>query len=222
MVARELTLLPRHWEWLGAQPGGASVAVRKLVEEARHTHQDQDRLREARESAYRFIFAVAGDFPGFEEATRALFAANEAEFNRIVGFWPADVRRHAKRLADTAFDLNRIAQSQNGIVIVSLRAATPGGAQSFGINTGRTSRKTKRLIHATCAWVRVLLDDNTRDNCQQRQTGDYPRQTKAEICPSVRVRIDEQKPRRAEHKCRFQSDEGEFGSVSGRVSFCVA
>src|ERR1700690_3457045 len=35
VVAREVKLLPRHWDWLASQPGGASVALRKLVEEAR-------------------------------------------------------------------------------------------------------------------------------------------------------------------------------------------
>src|SRR5277367_707131 len=74
VVAREVTLLPRHWDWLAAQPGGASVALRKLVEEARRSHEASDRLRQAQEAAYRFLSAMAGNEPGFEEATRALFA----------------------------------------------------------------------------------------------------------------------------------------------------
>src|SRR5205809_1075295 len=32
VVAREVTLLPRDWDWLAGQPGGASVALRKRVE----------------------------------------------------------------------------------------------------------------------------------------------------------------------------------------------
>ena len=28
VVSREITLLPRHWDWLNSQPGGASVALR--------------------------------------------------------------------------------------------------------------------------------------------------------------------------------------------------
>src|SRR5690348_15737924 len=76
VVAREVTLLPRHWEWLSAQPGGASVALRKLVEEARHANGGKDRVRRAREIAYRFMSAVAGNLPNFEEATRALFAGD--------------------------------------------------------------------------------------------------------------------------------------------------
>jgi len=99
VVAREVTLLPRHWEWLAGQPGGASVALRKLVEEARKTHQGRDRRRLALESAYRFISSMAGNEPGFEEATRALFAGNERGFAELVAVWPEDVRDQAKRLA---------------------------------------------------------------------------------------------------------------------------
>ena len=104
VVAREVTLLPRHWDWLATQPGGASVALRKLVEAARKTNQDKDRRRLALESAYRFISAMAGNEPGFEEATRALFAGNERRFAELVEAWPADVRNHAKKLAECAFE----------------------------------------------------------------------------------------------------------------------
>jgi hypothetical protein len=99
VVAREVTLLPRHWEWLAIQPGGASVALRKLVEQARRTNQDKDRLRLAREAAYRFMSAMAGNEPGFEEAARALFAGNGEAFAENVERWPADVRKQAMRLA---------------------------------------------------------------------------------------------------------------------------
>jgi hypothetical protein len=102
VVAREVTLLPRHWEWLNGQPGGASVALRKLVEEARRTHKDKDRIREAREAAYRFIHAMAGNEPGFEEASRALFAGNRERFELMAGGWPPDVRDHAIKLAARA------------------------------------------------------------------------------------------------------------------------
>jgi hypothetical protein len=98
VVAREVTLLPRHWEWLGKQPGGASVALRRLVEQARKA-PGNDR-REAREIAYRFISQMAGDLPGFEEATRALFAGSEPGFRSATRKWPRDVRAHAFELAD--------------------------------------------------------------------------------------------------------------------------
>lgn len=102
VVAREVTLLPRHWEWLSAQPGGASVALRKLVDAARRTSADADRKRLAQESAYRFMSAMAGDRPGFEEAARALFAGNTGGFEAQTANWPPDVRGYAWRLAQEA------------------------------------------------------------------------------------------------------------------------
>lgn len=104
VVAREVTLLPRHWEWLNGQPGGASVALRKLVEQARRDNDGRDRVRRAQESAYRFMSVMAGDRPGFEEATRALFAGNRERFDRLVRPWPADIRNHAKKLAAAAVE----------------------------------------------------------------------------------------------------------------------
>ena len=99
VVAREVTLLPRHWEWLGAQPGGASVALRKLVEEARRSSGDRDRSRAAREAAYHFMSTMAGNLPGFEEASRALFADDQRRFGDLVAGWPGDIRDHTVKLA---------------------------------------------------------------------------------------------------------------------------
>jgi uncharacterized protein len=102
VVAREVTLLPRHWDWLNVQPGGASVALRRLVERAKRDNVDKDRARLSQEAANRFMGSLAGDLPGFEEATRALFAGNRARFDELVEPWPADVRDHAKKLAAAA------------------------------------------------------------------------------------------------------------------------
>jgi hypothetical protein len=102
VIAREVTLLPRHWDWLNRQPGGASVALRKLVEEARRVNSGKDRVRQSQEASYRFMSAMAGDRPGFEEATRALFAGDKARFNEQVQFWPEDIRDHAKKMAEIA------------------------------------------------------------------------------------------------------------------------
>jgi len=102
VVAREVTLLPRHWDWLATQPGGASAAVRRLVDVARQSSTDKDRLRQAKEIAYRFISAMAGNESGFEEATRALFAGDEARFLEMSESWPSDVREHARALARQA------------------------------------------------------------------------------------------------------------------------
>jgi len=104
VIPREVTLLPRHWDWLNDQPGGASVALRKLVEEARRQNADKDRRRHAQEAAYRFMTALAGDAPGFEEASRALFAADGARFEDMTATWPPDVRTHLAALAAAAFE----------------------------------------------------------------------------------------------------------------------
>ena len=99
VVAREVTLLPRHWDWLGAQPGGASVALRKLVEQARRDNEARDLRRERQEAAYRFMSSMAGNLPGFEEATRALYAADRERFALQIAAWPEDVRGYAMGLA---------------------------------------------------------------------------------------------------------------------------
>ena len=103
VVAREVTLLPRHWDWLNLQPGGASVALRKLVEEARRVNGSKDRVRRSQEATYRFMSPVAGHLAHFEEATRALFAGDAVRFQTLIADWPADVREHAGRLAASAF-----------------------------------------------------------------------------------------------------------------------
>jgi uncharacterized protein len=103
VVAREITLLPRHWDWLAQQPGGASVALRKLVDAARRTAEDGDRVRRAQEAAYRFMSAMAGDKPHYEDAIRALFANDPARFGKLIAAWPADVRDHTHILAERAF-----------------------------------------------------------------------------------------------------------------------
>lgn len=99
VVAREVTLLPRHWEWLAGQPGGASAALRRLVEQARRGAGGGGDPRAARERAYRFLAAIAGDLPGYEEALRALFAGDAAAFADRTAAWPEDVRAYAERLA---------------------------------------------------------------------------------------------------------------------------
>lgn len=101
--AREVTLLPRHWDWLARQPGGASAALRRLVEQASRDGSDRDRARAAQEAAYRFLTVMAGDREGYEEAARALFAKDRAGFEARAGAWPKDVRDEATRFAQGAF-----------------------------------------------------------------------------------------------------------------------
>lgn len=95
VVAREVTLLPRHWEWLATQPGGASVALRKLVDEARKAQAWQDALRQQQETTYRFLAAIAGNLPHFEEVARALFANDREGFAAAMATWPPDIQEHA-------------------------------------------------------------------------------------------------------------------------------
>ena len=104
VVAREVTLLPRHWEWLARQSGGASVALRKLVDAARRTGEDGDRVREAQKAVYRFMSVMAGNRPHYEGAVRALFAGDCRGFEKLIAEWPVDVRDHTAKLAERAFD----------------------------------------------------------------------------------------------------------------------
>ncbi|HKJ01179.1 MAG TPA: DUF2239 family protein [Longimicrobiales bacterium] len=103
VVSKEVTLLPRHWAWLGAQRGGASATLRRLVDQARKAGAQQDRVRQAQDAAFRFMSALAGDLPGFEEAIRALFARDPDKFDAETEAWPADVRAYSGTLAADAF-----------------------------------------------------------------------------------------------------------------------
>ena len=98
VIAREVTLLPRHWEWLAAQRGGASVTLRRLIDEARKAEGSDAEKRAGRDAAYRFMSALAGDLPGFEEATRALYAGDETKLEAEIAGWPADFRTYIERL----------------------------------------------------------------------------------------------------------------------------
>ena len=98
VVSREISLLPRHWTWLEAQPNGASAALRRLIDDKRKQSEASERGRNARNAAARFITAVAGDRPGFEEATRALFAEDDKRLRSLTQKWPRDIRDHLARL----------------------------------------------------------------------------------------------------------------------------
>jgi hypothetical protein len=104
VVSREVTLLPRHWAWLKSQRGGASSTLRRLVEAARKASEGPDRVRAAQGLAYAFMTVMAGNQPGFEEATRALYAADRAGLWRESEAWPTDLRQHSRALAEGAFE----------------------------------------------------------------------------------------------------------------------
>ncbi|WP_291840746.1 DUF2239 family protein [Brevundimonas sp.] len=103
VTPREVTLLPRHWDWLAAQPGGASVALRKLVEAALKEAEGPDRARRAKDATYRFMTALAGDKPGYEEATRMLFAGDWTAFDAAVQGWPEAVREAVRGMAEAGW-----------------------------------------------------------------------------------------------------------------------
>ena len=102
VVGREVTLLPGHWSWLDKQPGGASITLRKLVQSAKRDGASEEKERNSREACYRFMSAMAGNLPGFEEATRALFSKDSdrlQRFTNLVKSWPSDIRGHSIQLA---------------------------------------------------------------------------------------------------------------------------
>lgn len=99
---REVTLLPRHWDWLAIQPGGASATLRRLVEQARKASATTPDPRAAMDAAYHFMTAIAGDRPGYEAAIRALFGRDGAQFATLTQEWPSGIRDHARALAAPA------------------------------------------------------------------------------------------------------------------------
>jgi uncharacterized protein len=99
VVAREVTLLPRQWEWLATQPGGASAVLRRLVEEAQRVGGSRQQRRAAQEAAYRFMMGIAGDLAGYEEGLRALFADDRSKLEQCIAAWPEDIKTYAIRLA---------------------------------------------------------------------------------------------------------------------------
>lgn len=99
VVSREVTLLPRHWDWLSRQRGGASAALRRLVDDARKAQESSDQTRQRQEAAHKFMTAMAGDLPNFEEALRSLYRGDAQSFDQFVRKWPDDIRSTATQMA---------------------------------------------------------------------------------------------------------------------------
>lgn len=106
VVSREISLLPRHWEWLEGQPNGASATLRRLVDDARKQEPAKARASRAAAAVGRFMSAMAGNRPNFEEAYRSLYAADKERFDTLIRDWPHDVREYTCRLAEDAFVRN--------------------------------------------------------------------------------------------------------------------
>lgn len=111
VAAREVTLLPRHWDWLNGQPGGASAALRRLVQQASRGSVARDRARQAIESVDRFMRVTGGDLAGYEEASRAFYRGNREAFATTIEHWPQDLRTHLQYLAAIAWDEQADAES---------------------------------------------------------------------------------------------------------------
>ena len=109
--SHEVSLLPRHWEWLSSQPGGASGTLRRLVDRARKESGAADRARQAQEAAHRFMWAMAGNLPDFEEASRAFFAKGYSKMKRIMRPWPEHVRDHLWRMVERVAEREKEAQA---------------------------------------------------------------------------------------------------------------
>lgn len=120
VVSKEVSLLPRHWEWLERQPNGASAALRRLVEAASKTGRTQELARRAREAASKFMWGMAGDLANFEEASRALYAKDSARLRELIGAWPGDIRAHTERLVGQAERLDRLASEET---VAALKAS---------------------------------------------------------------------------------------------------
>jgi hypothetical protein len=112
VVSREVSLLPRHWDWLNGQRGGASVTLRRLVEEQMRRSQGPDRARQSHEAVSKFMWTMAGNLPAFEEAARAFSRRDYDRFDQLVVGWPTDVRDHVRRLVATAVTLEKEAERE--------------------------------------------------------------------------------------------------------------
>ena len=131
VVCREVSLLPRHWDWLDQQPGGVSGALRKLVEEARKSGRGRELARMARDAAGKFMSVMAGNLPGFEEASRALYAKNQERLEGLIREWPEDIRKHVEGLVKEFLRLeNEAAQGDQtpalGAPVAVRNAERPG------------------------------------------------------------------------------------------------
>lgn len=104
VTPKEVTLLPDHWEWLASQPGGASVTLRRLVEDAKKKNHPKDLIRQAQEATYKFMTVMAGDLTQYEEALRALYSKDHNKFEKIVNLWPKDIREHTLKIAEAAMN----------------------------------------------------------------------------------------------------------------------
>ncbi len=104
VLPREVSLMPRHWEWLATQSGGASATLRRLVEEASKNHSPKELIKMAQERTHAFMTALAGNLSHYEEALRALYAKEKQTFQSLIRPWPEDIRTYVKKLAKPVWE----------------------------------------------------------------------------------------------------------------------
>ncbi len=103
VISREISLLPRHWEWLAGQPSGASATLRRLIEDAKKKSQGSHNIKQLQERSYKVMSVLAGDLGGYEEALRALYKRDEKKFYQQMKDWPQDVKDHLNELSKPIF-----------------------------------------------------------------------------------------------------------------------
>ncbi|HOZ49998.1 MAG TPA: DUF2239 family protein [Candidatus Hydrogenedentes bacterium] len=114
VVSREVSLLPRHWDWLERQRGGISVTLRRLVDEERKRNGGRESVRQAWEAAAKFMWTMAGNLPNFEETSRVLYARDQPRMDAFVEDWPVDIRDHLRRLVARAVGIQNEAHRATG------------------------------------------------------------------------------------------------------------
>ena len=175
VTAREVTLLPKQWDWLGAQRGGASSTLRRLISDAERDGAAAAARRQGQDALYRFISVMAGDLPGFEEASRALFAHDAAAFAQRMDAWPEDIRAHAVTLAAAAFPTRPLAPyvpaDRLTAAETALRSVLPDldGITVEPLTAGASGAAVLKVTHGAPACV-LRLDhpgDGFRDPARQ-------------------------------------------------------
>ena len=116
VVSKEVTLLPRHWDWLGQQSGGASATLRKLVEAARKTNTGTQRARQAKAATDNFMRAMLGKEPGYEDAARALYRGEKIRFCALIKGWPSDLRDHVLKLSEPVFSPESLEENHDAVL----------------------------------------------------------------------------------------------------------
>ncbi len=94
VVCGEISLLPRHWDWLQRQRQSASATIRRLIEAAMKEASPEEKTREAIDAAGKFLWTMAGNLSDFEEASRALYAQKWHILDAITAAWPEDIAKH--------------------------------------------------------------------------------------------------------------------------------